>query len=133
MIDYVSILHQYPNGVLATQDGEGVHTRVFQFQFTQGGKIYFCTQGFKPVYSQLIASPNVSFCSCALDFDPVLSINGRAIFTEDIDLKTRVINENPLIKDIYQTPDNPVFKLFYIDVKEVKTFSFAEGSKSYKI
>ena len=132
MIDYAAILKENPNGVLATQDGQGVKTRVFQFQFVEGEKVYFCTNSEKPVYSQLKANPNVSFCVPG-DFSPVLSLNGKAIFIDDVALKTRVLDENPLIKTIYNSPDNPIFKLFYIDVEEVETFGFSEGPKTYKL
>jgi uncharacterized pyridoxamine 5'-phosphate oxidase family protein len=48
-------------------------------------------------------------------------------------LKTRALDENPPIKGIYNTPDNPIFKIFYIDVQEVETFSFTEGPKTYTV
>jgi uncharacterized pyridoxamine 5'-phosphate oxidase family protein len=133
MVDYVAILKANPAGVLATQDGKGVRTRVFQFLFADGNKVYFCTSSEKPVYKQLQANPNVSFCTYPADFNPVLSVNGKAVFVDDIALKTRALNENPPIKGIYKTADNPVFKIFYIEVTEVETFSFAEGPKSCKI
>ena len=133
MIDYAAILKQTPNGVLATQDGDGVRTRVFQYLFADGNKVYFCTSSQKPVYKQLKANSKVSFCTYPADFNPVLSLNGIAVFVDDIALKTRALDENPMIKGIYNTADNPIFQLFYIDVKEVETFSFAEGPKSYTI
>ena len=133
MIDYTAILKANPNGVLATQNGQGVGTRVFQFLFADGNKVYFCTGSQKPVYEQLLANPNVSFCTYPADFNPVLSINGMAVFVDDMAFKTRALDENPGIKGIYNTPDNPVFKLFYIGVAEVETFSFTEGPKSYKV
>jgi uncharacterized pyridoxamine 5'-phosphate oxidase family protein len=60
-------------------------------------------------------------------------VNGKAVFVDDIALKTRALDENPSIKGIYKSPDNPVFQLFYIKVTEVKAFSFEEGSKSCKL
>jgi len=133
MIDYAAVLKANPNGVLATQDGKGVRTRVFQYLFADGKKVYFCTSSQKPVYKQLKENPNVSFCCYPADFNPVLSINGKAVFVDDIALKTRALNENPPIKGIYGAPDNPVFRLFYIEAEEVETFTFAEGPKSYTI
>ncbi|MDR1649374.1 MAG: pyridoxamine 5'-phosphate oxidase family protein [Synergistaceae bacterium] len=133
MIDFESILKSSPNGVLATQDGQGIRTRIFQYLFADSNKVYFCTSSEKPVYNQLTSHPKVSFCTYPADFNPVLSINGKAVFVDDIALKTRVLDENPSIKNIYNTPDNPVFKIFYIAVEEVETFSFAEGPKSYKV
>jgi uncharacterized pyridoxamine 5'-phosphate oxidase family protein len=133
MINFVEILKANPNGVLATQDGTGVRTRVFQYLFADGNKVYFGTNSEKPVYAQLKANPNVSFCTYPQNFTPVVSVNGKINFVEDIKLKTRVLDENPSIKGIYQTPDNPIFKIFYIDVTEVETFSFADGPKTYTV
>jgi uncharacterized pyridoxamine 5'-phosphate oxidase family protein len=133
MINFTEILKANPNGVLATKDGTGVKTRIFQYLFADGNKIYFCTSSEKPVYAQLKANPNVSFCTYPQNFTPVLSVNGKAVFVDDLALKTRALDENPGIKDIYKAPDNPTFKIFYIDVKEVETFSFAEGPKTYTI
>ena len=132
MIDFAAILAANPNGVLATQEGEGVRTRVFQYLFADGFKVYFCTSNDKPVYRKLKANPNVSFCTYAADFNPVLSVNGKAVFVSDIALKTRALDENPPIKAIFNTPDNPVFEIFYIDVVDVDTFTYAGGPKRYK-
>ena len=133
MIDFTSILKQYPNGVLATNDGEKIKTRIFQYLFSEGNKIYFCTNTKKPVYNQLKKNPNVSFCTNLQHYTPVLSLYGQAVFIDDIKLKEKALSENPGIKTIYGTADNPVFTLFYIDVKEVETFSYDEGPKQYKL
>lgn len=133
MIDYAALLTQAPNGVLATQDGAGLKTRVFQFLFAQDNKVYFCTSSEKPVYAQLQANPSVSFCTYPQNFSPVLSVNGKAVFVDDTALKMRALDENPGIKAIYSSPENPIFKLFYIDVKEVETFSFSDGPKVYTL
>jgi uncharacterized pyridoxamine 5'-phosphate oxidase family protein len=133
MGDYVSVLKANPNGVLATQNGEGTGTRVFQFLFSDGNKVYFCTSSQKPVYGQIVKKSDVSFCVYPANFDPVVSISGKATFVDDIALKTRALDENPNIKGIYCSSDNPIFKLFYVDVKEVETFSFNEGTKTYTL
>ena len=131
MFDYQSVLRANPNGVLATRDGEKVTTRVFQYLFAQDNRMYFCTSSQKPVYTQLQRNPSVSFCTYPPDFSPVLSINGRAVFVEDAALKARALDENPPIKGIYGSADNPMFKQFYIDIEEIETFSFAEGPRTY--
>ena len=132
MIDYEAILRADPNGVLATQDGKEVKTRVFQYLYSIGGKPYFCTGSQKPVYAQLMANPNTSFCTMASDCHSFLSVNGKAVFVEDMALKARALDENPGIKGIYKSPDNPAFKIFYIEVSDVDTFSHAEGPKNFK-
>lgn len=132
MINYEELLKDCPNGVLATQDGPKVKTRVFQFLFCINKNVYFCTSNNKPVCAQLKANPYTSFCSYAPDFNPVFSINGKAVFVDDLELKNRALDENPDIKNIYKAGDNPEFELFYIDVEEVETFDFANGPKTYR-
>ena len=132
MIDIAKILAKNPNGVLATVAEGKPATRVFQYLFADGNKVYFCTNSEKRVCAQLEANPNVSFCTLPQNFTPVLSVSGKAVFVEDIALKTRALDENPPIKGIYNTPDNPIFRLFYIEVNEIQTFSFEEGPKSHK-
>jgi uncharacterized pyridoxamine 5'-phosphate oxidase family protein len=131
MINFSEILKTNPCGVLATQNSNKVKTRVFQYLFADGNKVYFCTNSEKAVYAQLQANPYVSFCTFPQNFSPVLSVNGKVVFVEDLSLKTRALDENPLIKGIYNTPDNPIFKLFYIDAEEIVTFSFAEGEQIF--
>jgi len=133
MINFTEILKANPNGVFATQDGNKVKTRIFQYLFSDGNKVYLSTSSEKPVYKQLQANPHVSFCTHPQDFTPVLSINGKVVFVDDPALKKRALDEYPNIKGIFKTPDNPVFKIFYIEIEEVETFSYAEGPKTYTV
>ena len=94
MIDLEKILRENPNGVLATRNGDGVATRIFQFLFMEdGNKVYFCTESDKPVYRQLTEHPKVSFCTSAKDWNPVLSLDGSAVFVDDMALKRRALEE----------------------------------------
>jgi uncharacterized pyridoxamine 5'-phosphate oxidase family protein len=133
MFDYSAVLKANPNGVLATQVNGKIKTRVFQYLFSDGNKVYFCTSNQKPVYNQIKANPFVSFCTYPADYATVVSVNGKALFVDDAALKKRALDENPGIKGIYNTPENPIFEVFYIDVEEVETFSFTEGPKTYSI
>lgn len=106
---------------------------MFQFLFADGPKVFFCTSKEKDVYKQLTANPNVAFCSYPANFTPVLSISGKSVFVDDLAVKARALDENPMIKGIYKSPDNPVFAIFYIEVAELSTFSFSEGIQTYKL
>ena len=107
MIDYNKILKENSYGILATLDDSKPKTRIFQYLFSEKNKVYLATTNNKNVYKQLKKCPYVSFLSH---------------FTDDIDLKTRVLNEYPAIKELFKTPDNPIFELFYINVEEIRTF-----------
>lgn len=133
MFDYAAILKANSSGVMATQDQGKIKTRVFQYLFSDGNRAYFCTSNEKPVFAQIKNNPYVSFCTYSADFAPVVSINGKAVFLDDMALKTRALDENPGIKGLYNTPQNPTFEIFYIDVEEVQTFSFAQGPQTYTL
>lgn len=133
MFNFEPILKANPNGILATQDGVKVKTRVFMYLFTEGKKAYFCTENNKPVYAQLKANPWVSFCTYSKGFNPVVSLNGKVAFVSDKALKIRILEEFPLFKDVYKSPDNPTMEPFYIEVEEIETFSFTEGPKTYTL
>lgn len=128
-MDYIKILTENPNGVMATRDNEMIKTRVFQYLFSDGNKAYFCTSSQKPVASQMKQHPYVSFCTNLQNYCPVLSINGKVTFTDDENLKKKAFTVNPSLKQIYGSEKNPVFTLLYIDIEEIETFSYDEGPK----
>lgn len=133
MVDIKAILAKQPAGVFATLDGDKVKTRVFQHMFVEDGKVYFGTSSDKPVYEQMQKNSNISFCTFTAEYNPVLSINGKAVFVEDLAIKKRVMDASELVKEIYKSPDNPIFKVFYIDAEEIVTFDFASGPKVEKL
>lgn len=106
------VFKKYPNFVLATVDALGnPHTRVVQYLFDIDGDLYFCTANTKHMFQQMKMHPAVSMIAYAPDFSQIARLNGTVSFLDDIDLKTRALNENPGIKDIYKEPTNPIFEL----------------------
>ncbi|MBI4857882.1 MAG: pyridoxamine 5'-phosphate oxidase family protein [Acetobacterium woodii] len=132
MINYEEILNQKVTGVLATVDENEAQTRIFQTLWVENNRVYFCTGAQKDVYKQLTSNPNASYC-VENKFSPVLSVNGKASFVEELEYKERAFEVLPMLKNLYQEPTNPNFKVFYIDIKQVKTFSYAEGPKEYNL
>ena len=132
---FVKILQEHPNGVLANRNGEMIRTQIISFQFAEGNKVFFGTGSEKPLYRQLIQFPYVSYCTYPEDFEPVLSLSGKVVFTDDNDLKERAFNgdgyASRFLRNHYKTLDNPNLKIFYIDVDEIETYG-ADGVKIYK-
>ncbi|MFT8872927.1 MAG: pyridoxamine 5'-phosphate oxidase family protein [Sporolactobacillus sp.] len=133
LFSYLPVLQANPNGVLATRNGEGVSTRYVQFLFAgEGHTVYFCTNVKKSLYEQLCANPHASFCTAAADYQPVVSLRGTVTFSDDPALKARALSD-PVIKRTYGTVDNPVLRLFALQIHEFETFSFKEGKQSYQL
>ena len=133
MIDFSKFLKENLNGIFTTVEDGKPKSRAFQFLFADGKKVYFCTENNKAVFRQIKENPNVSFCAHKADFSYVLSISGKATFVNDVNLKARTLDEYPALKEMFKTPNNPILELFYVDVEEVDTFYFVNGSKKEKI
>ncbi|ACM19646.1 hypothetical protein Geob_1286 [Geotalea daltonii FRC-32] len=88
--------------------------RPFQFMLEDGGKLYFCTANNKPVYQEMQKHPAVEFSICDEKF-AWLRLHGKAVFSQDLRIKEKVLEGNPLVKSIYKTADNPAFEIFYLE------------------
>ncbi len=133
MINYKEIIEANPAGVLATQNGDKVATRYVSCLFVQDNKVYFWTDAEKPMAQQMIANPNISFCTSPKNYNPVLSVQGKVVFVEDRELKTQIWEGSQLCKSLYETSENPHFTVFYIDVEEVEVYIPGTGTSHYKI
>ena len=129
--DFNQILEEYRNGILANRDGEKLRTQIMTFSFAEGNRAYFCTTSDKPLYAQLVAVPYVSYCTFPEDWEPVLSLNGKVVFIEDRGLKERALESNYYAKLNFKTIDNPLLRVFCIDVEEIETYG-TEGVNIYK-
>ena len=121
--DFYDILEGYRNGILANLTAEGLRTQIITFSFAEGNRAYFCTTSDKPMYSQLLEYPDVSYCTYPEDWEPVLSLNGKVVFIEDRDLKERALDTNYYAKRNFGSIDNPLLRVFCINVEVIETYS----------
>lgn len=110
----VKFLQENISGFLATVEGSKPKVRPFQFMLEEGGRLYFSTNNTKDVYKQLKANPWCEFSSCSPNF-AWIRLSGEARFSDDLDIKEKILAASPLVKSIYQTADNPIFEIFYIE------------------
>lgn len=107
--------------------------RPFQFMLEDGGKLYFCTSNEKNVYKEIENQPYVEFCASGENFS-WLRLKGKAIFSQDIAIKSKIQDSNPLVKSIYKTPDNPIFEAFYLDEASATIADFSgEPPKTFNL
>ena len=128
--EFTWLLETYRNGVLANRNGEKLRTQIITFSRAEENRAYFCTTTNKPMYTQLVAFPYVSYCAYPEDWEPVLSLNGKVVFVEDRETKERVLESNYYAKNNFGSVDNPLLAVFYIDVEEIETYS-TEGAFVY--
>ena len=87
--------------------------RPFMFLFEQDGKLWFCTNNTKEVYKDMQANPEIEVCVS----DPTyawIRIHGTAVFENNMSVKEAAMN-NPIVKSQYETAENPIFEVFYIE------------------
>jgi uncharacterized pyridoxamine 5'-phosphate oxidase family protein len=114
MEDILKVLQETPYGFLATLDNGVPKVRPFGLMFEEAGKLYFCTNSTKEVYSQLINSPNVQFAVTSKDMITV-RLSGEIVFTEEMDKKEKALNSSEMVKKGYQSAANPIFKVFFME------------------
>lgn len=120
----VDVLSATPMCFIATTDGEQPRVRAFQYQFEQDGKIWFCTAKSKDVYKQLAANQAVEICAVKPDMTWA-RLTGKVALADDRAVKERILAEQPLIKGIYGSADNPDFTVFCLEHGECVVADFS--------
>ena len=83
------------------------------FAVEKDGKLWFCTNNTKDVYKDMQANPNIEVSVSSPTY-AWIRLNGRAVFENNMAVKEMCI-QNPIVKGQYQTADNPIFEVFYLD------------------
>ena len=88
--------------------------RPFQFMFEVDGKLWFCTSNQKEVYKELQKQPWVELCASGEKMS-WMRLSGKVVFENNLEMKEKVFEVSPLVKNIYKQADNPQFEVFYLD------------------
>ena len=110
----VEFLQANPVQYLATVGRDGkAKCRPFMFCFEKGGKLSFCTNHRKDVYLDMQANPEVEVSISDASYS-WLRLHGRAVFENNMEVKEACM-ENPIVKGQYNTAENPIFEVFYLE------------------
>ncbi|GHV28878.1 pyridoxamine 5'-phosphate oxidase [Synergistales bacterium] len=107
----------------ATVDGDKPRVRPFGFVMDFEGKLYFATANSKDVYKQMKVNPNVEM-SGMLENGSWIRLSGKAVLGGNAEAKRRAFEVFPRFKDIYQSPENPAFEVFYLDSPSAFVYPF---------
>lgn len=114
MKNVVDFLQANPVQYLATVGRDNkAKCRPFMFCFERDGKLWFCTNNQKEVYKDLMENPEVQVCVSDASY-AWIRLSGKAVFVDDRAVKEGCM-ANPIVKGQYQTADNPIFEVFYLD------------------
>lgn len=133
MNEVVEFLQANPVQYLGTVGRDGkAKCRPFMFCFEKDGKLWFCTNNTKDVFKEMQANPDVELSIS----DPSyawIRLNGRVIFENNMAVKEGCM-QNPIVKGQYDSPDNPIFEVFYLkDAKAVIADFSGEPPKPFSL
>lgn len=110
----VDFLQANPVQYLATVGRDGkAKCRPFMFCFEKDDKLWFCTNNQKDVYKDMQVKPEVEISVSSPEY-AWIRLAGKAVFENNIAVKESCMN-NPIVKGQYQTADNPIFEVFYLE------------------
>lgn len=132
MEEIIKYLIENRIGYFATVDNGKPRVRPWGFMFAEDGKFYFCTNNTKDVYRQLTEVPYMEFCCAEPEFKSWLRISGEITFIDDMAVKEKIMETNPMLKNMYQSADNPIFVAFYIEHGKASISSFTGEPKKFE-
>ena len=110
----VEFLNENPVQYLATVGRDGkAKCRPFMFAGEVDGKLWFCTNNTKDVYKDMQENPEIEISVSSPSY-AWIRLHGTAVFQNTMALN-EVCMQIPLVKGQYQTADNPIFEVFYLD------------------
>lgn len=114
MNEVVKFLEANPVQHLGTVGRDGkAKVRPFMFCFEQGGKLWFCTNNQKDVYKDMQENPYVEISASSPEY-AWIRLNGKVVFENNMAVKEGCM-KNPIVHSQYQTADNPIFEVFYLE------------------
>lgn len=128
----VDFLQANPVQYLATVGRDGkAKCRPFMFCFEKNGKLWFCTNSTKEVYKDMQENPYIEVSVSSPEYKWI-RLSGKAVFENNMEIKEGCM-ANPIVKSQYNTADNPIFEVFYLDDAQAVIADFSGNPpKTYK-
>ena len=133
--EYIKFANENPIGFLATVDNGQPRVRGFQLWYADKTGLYYSSAANKDIYNQLKANPKVEVCF----FNPKskdmqqMRVTGTVEFINDIEMKKKLLDARPFLKQAGLTPENPGLLLFKIVKCTAHFWTFATNNQPKKI
>ena len=131
--EVIKFANENPMGFLATVDGTQPRIRGFQLWYADQTGLYYSTNAGKDIYKQLKANPKVEACFFSPKDRQQLRVAGTAEFVDDLEMKKKLVEARPFLKQAGLTPENPGLVLFRIAKCKAHFWTFATGSQPKKL
>ncbi len=114
--DCIKFANETPVCYLATIDGNQPRVRALGFWFADDKGFYFQIGSVKDIYGQLQANRNVEACfwQPGESTGTMMRVAGEIEFLDDLELKKKVLEDRPFLKEFGMTFDHPGLIIFRI-------------------
>ena len=112
--EIIEFINSNPLCNIATAENNVPHVRgVFIYRADEKG-IIFHTGNMKDLYRQLNANPNVEFSFLNNDKNIQVRVAGRAVLSEDMDLKKEIVDNRPFLKPWVEKMGYDMLAVFHV-------------------
>jgi uncharacterized pyridoxamine 5'-phosphate oxidase family protein len=132
MNEVLNFLAETKTFYLATVEGNKPKVRPFGFVMEFEGKLYFATNESKPSFRQLMANPCIEI-SAANANNEWLRLSGEAVFDARPEVKMKLFEVAPHLRDMYDKQDSPVLAPFYLKNGEATFCSLTAAPRTMKL
>jgi uncharacterized pyridoxamine 5'-phosphate oxidase family protein len=114
--DCVKFANNNPVAGIATLEGDQPRVRAFGMWFADETGFYFQTATIKEIVAQLQANPKVEFAFYQPDdmSGTMLRVSGSVEFLDDPELKKKVIDDRPFLKEFGMSPQDERLVIFRV-------------------
>ena len=132
--EYIKFANENPVSFLATADNEQPRVRGFQLWYADKSGLYYSSAAGKDIYKQLIAKPTVEVCFVSIKSNAMkqMRVTGTVEFIDDIEMKKKLLDARPFLKQAGLTPENSGLILFKIIKCTAHFWTFATGNQPKK-
>lgn len=135
--DCIEFAKENPMCYLATTEGDQPRVRAMGLYHVGETGFYFNTQSVKALAKQLEKNRKVEVCFYApgtgQDIGRVMRVTGEVEFLDDIDLRTRLLEDRPFLKAFIEGPEDPLLVVFRIYKGEAYFWTMADSMKEAEI
>jgi uncharacterized pyridoxamine 5'-phosphate oxidase family protein len=116
VVDCIKFANENPASYIATADGDQPRVRGMLMWFADKTGFYYNTRANKDLYRQLRVNPKVELCFFNAKSQTMdqMRITGTVEFQDNLELKRKLIEARPFLKQWGLTPESPGLVVFRV-------------------
>ena len=114
MEDVIAFADAHRMGYLATVEDGRPRVRAFAIMKIEGDTLYLSTHNDGATFEQIKKTPHVEFITNDPKTYTTLRISGDVVFVEDMDIKRKTLQADPMMAKKFEGEKEKTFELFYL-------------------